>query len=80
MYLCPYVCSGLLIENPSNIGPFRGWAPIVDVFLLSFGIFGRLRDFGSVWGLRGSILGVLGLHSGTFGGPLASILGALGVS
>ena len=52
---------------------------------------GKLRDFCSVWasflchfgvsgGLRGYILGVLGLHSGTFGGPLASILGALGVS
>ena len=29
--VCPYVCFGLSIENPSKIGPLRGWKPIVDV-------------------------------------------------
>ena len=31
MCVCPYVCFGLSIENPSKMCPLRGWKPIVDV-------------------------------------------------
>ena len=61
----------------------------MNVLLVFSEALARLRDFGFVldpfrlyFGVSGglSILGVLGLHFGTLGGPLASILGALGVS
>ena len=75
-------------EDTLKIGPLNGGGAYFLVFLGSpcqtkgfrFCCGPVVALFGVSGGLRGSILGVLGLHFGTLGGPLASILGALGVS